>query len=187
MYGRQKSSISCHIANQTRLLCHCFTNKDFFSFPFHYIYPWYLYLAPAYQKITFIYNIPFLLNSLNPGFWCAPYSKMKFTPFTLLLVTPAIILITLPRSLKVHTVVFTFIWFHKILREFSYKSSSQFNSQFNWSEKKKTKPQENKTARLYGNTCMRLLKRKCRPKKNVTGCFGFFFLGETWIKIGMRT
>lgn len=176
MCGRQKSSISCHTAKQTCLLCYCFTDKDFFFQPFHYIDPWCLYLAPAYQKITFIYNILFLLNSLNPGFWCAPYSKMKFTPFTPLLVTLAIISITLPRSLKVHTVVFTFFWFHKILRKFSYKSSSQFNSQFNWRGKKENKRKQQDSMVIHAWDFS--LKRKCRPKKDVTWCFdfGFFFL-----------
>lgn len=118
--------------------------RIFFPQTFYYIDPWCLHLAPAHQKITFIYNIPFPLNSLNPGFWCAPYSKMKFTPFTLLLLILAIISITIPRSLKVHTAVFTFLWFHKILKELSYKLSSQFNSHFNWREIKIPRKQNNK-------------------------------------------
>lgn len=98
---------------------------------------------------------------------------IKYTPFTSLLLTLPIIFINWPRSLKVHTAVFTFPWFHKIVRELSYKPSFQFNSQLNGKKNK----QESVVIHAW-DFC---LKRKCRPKKDAT--HNFFFLGGTWIKI----
>lgn len=141
--------------------------------PFKYKDPWCLHLVSAYKKVSFQHNILIPLNSLNPGFWFATYSKMKcmkYTSFTPLLLILPIILINWPRNLKVHTAVFTFAWFHNIFREFSYKPSFQFNSQLNGKKNK-----EDSVVIHAWDFC---LKRKCRPKKKTWHMTFFFFKEE---------